>query len=355
MSYSARNTIILLTALLLLAGGGWGFLHFKMNPRITALEKQVQEKQKELATMQSTVKGFEHLRVALDSSKARLKYYPKALFPNGDHSMIYGFLNRVNQGRAFIRTNIVSRSTSTSDTYGVLTTEYEGTGRYSNLFRFIAAVEHSRPINKVTSLDLTAVDDIEQLGEVSISMQLDSYFSLDSVATEDNNSVLQISANKVNLRQLPTTSSEVVRQLGQGDTVRVVTENASWVKVQAHQRSGWISRLYLRPVEFSSLLAVHRPVLPVNSHLFYPLIHGIPPNTNQLINVEESRLIGITNEKIFVLDQSGNLQELKVGDEVYLGSLSAINQTAESATFVLNKGGIIEKYELQIQEPADNQ
>jgi len=349
-----RNTIILLTVLLLLAGSGWGFMHFKMNPRIETLKTTLQAKQKELASMQSTVEGFEHLRAALDSSKTRLKHYPKALFPSDDHSLIYGFLNRANQGRAFIRTDIVSRSTSSFDTYGVLTTEYEGTGRFSNLYRFISGVEYSRPINKITSLDLVAVDNIEHLGEVSISMRLDSYFSLDSVQASDN-SVLQISADKVNLRQLASTQSEVIRQLRQGDTVRVITENSNWIKVRTRQRTGWISRLYLRPVEFSTLLTVRRPELPLNSRLFYPLIHGIPPNTDQLINVENSRLIGITNEKIFLLDQSGKLQELTVGDKVYLGSLSAINQAAESAIFVLNKGGIIEKYELHIQKQSDNQ
>lgn len=354
MSYSVRNTIILLTALVLLAGSGWGYIHFKMNPRIDTLQTSLEAKKKELASMQSAVQGFEKLHTTLNSGKARLRQYPKALFPSDDHSVIYGFLNRANQGRAFIRTNIVSRSTNTFDTYGVLTTEYEGSGRFSNLYRFITAVEFSRPINKITSLDLVASDDIEHLGEVSINMRLESYFSLDSTQSTDH-SVLQISANKVNLRQLPTIQSDVIRQLRQGDTVRVVTENASWVKVHSRQRTGWISRLFLRPVEFSTLLMVRQPGLPVNSRLFYPLIHGIPPNTDELIDVEKSRLIGITNDKIFLMDQSGKLQELTVGDRVYLGSLSAIDQENESVTFLLNKGGIIDKYQMHIQQPSENQ
>jgi len=354
VSYSVRNTIILLTALLLLAGSGWGFIHFKMDPRIEQLRTSLEAKQKELASMQSSVEGFEQLHTALDSGKSRLQQYPKALFPSDDHSVIYGFLNRANQGRAFIRTNIVSRSTNTFDTYGILTTEYEGTGRFSNLYRFIAAVEFSRPINKITSLDLVASTDIDHLGEVSINLRLDSYFSLDSTQATDH-SVLQISADKVNLRQLPSTQSEVIRQLRQGDTVRVVTENASWVKVQSRRRTGWISRLFLRPAEFSTLLTVRQPGLPMNSRLFYPLIHGIPPNTDELIDAEKSRLIGITNDKIFLMDQAGRLQELRVGDKVYLGSLSSIDQANESATFLLNKGGIIDKYQMHIEQPSENQ
>ncbi len=353
MSYSLRNTIILLVVLLLLGGSGWGYITFKMDPIIEELQSTAQEKQKQLTTMQTAVEGFEILRKQLAEAKIRLNNYPKELFPTGDHSLIYGFLNNANQDRAYIRTNIVSRETQLMETHGILTTEYEGTGRYSNLFRFINAVEHSRPINKISELEMVAVNNIEQLGEVNLTMTMQSYFDIDTTKTAKRN-LMEVTAAKVNLRRLPSTSSEVLEQLSQGQQVKFVTENLNWVKVMTRDYTGWIANLYVKPVEFSSMLTVNRPDNFIYHSLFYPLIHEVPPNTEGLIDAEQSKLIGISGDKIFLMDQKGTLQELRAGDEVYLGTLSSINQQAQSATFVLNKGGIIESYEMQIQQQPEN-
>jgi len=353
VTYSVRNTIILLIALLILGGGGWGFLHFRINPQTEQLRSTLQEKRKQLATVQEAVNGFEPLRRELSAAKHRLENYPKELFPSDDHSLIYGFFNNANQGRAFIRTNIVARATNVFESHGILATEYEATGNFSNLHRFIAAIEHSRPINKITRLEITAVNEIEQLGEVNINLLMESYFSLDTLQKESRH-VMEIIGEKVNLRVFPTTDSEVIHQLRQGEQVRFLRENLNWVKVNTGYGPGWISHIYVKPIEFSSLLTVNRPQSPVYARLFYPLVHDIPPNTEGLINVEQSRLIGLTAEKLFLVDQTGTLQELQIGDEVYLGSLSSINQQSQAAEFVLNKGGIIEKYTLQIQQTADN-
>ncbi len=353
MSYSARNTIILLVALFILGGGAWGFLHFRMDPKIEQLQSTLQEKRDRLSAVQEAVQQFEPVRNGLNESRQRLQNYPKELFPSDDHSLIYGFLNNANQGPAYIRTNIVSREKQVFASHGILATEYEGSGHFRNLYRFIAAVENSRPINKITQLEITAVNEVEQLGAVNISMRLESYFSMDTLHI-DSRHVMEIVGNNVNLRVFPTTQSEVIHQLRQGEHVRFLRENLNWVKVNSGYGTGWISNVYVKPIEFSSMLAVNRPQLPVYARLFYPLIHNIPPNTEGLINAEQSRLIGLTAEKIFLMDQAGALQELQVGDEVYLGSLSSINQQTQSAVFVLNKGGIIEEYALQLQHTPEN-
>lgn len=353
MSYSVRNTIILLVALFILGGGGWGFIHFRMDPKVEQLQSTLQEKRNQLATVQQAVEQFEPIRTRLYKSKQRLENYPKELFPSDDHSMIYGFLNNANQGRAYIRTNIVSREKQVFESHGMLATDYEGSGHFRNLYRFIAAVENSRPINKITQLEITGINDVEQLGEVNISMRLQSYFSRDTLHTGARH-LMEIIGDNVNLRVFPTTQSEVIHQLRQGEQVRFLRENLNWVKVNTGYGTGWISNVYVKPIEISSMLTVSRPQSPVYGRLFYPLIHNIPPNTEGLINVEQSRLIGLTAEKIFLMDQAGTLRELQVGDEVYLGSLSSINQQTQSAVFVLNKGGIVEEYALQLHQTPEN-
>jgi len=76
---------------------------------------------------------------------------------------------------------------------------------------------------------------------------------------------------------------------------------------------------------------------------FFPLIHPVPANTRNLIDVDESRLIGITSQFILMRDQGGTLKRLTVGDEVYLGTLQRIDTERQEAIFHLNRGGIFDR------------
>lgn len=82
---------------------------------------------------------------------------------------------------------------------------------------------------------------------------------------------------------------------------------------------------------------------------FFPLIRDIEPNTDDLINVENSQLVGIGNGLVYLLDQNGKLQTLRERDRVYLGVLESININQGNAVFRLNKGGIIESVSLEVE------
>lgn len=90
-------------------------------------------------------------------------------------------------------------------------------------------------------------------------------------------------------------------------------------------------------VEFAS----HNP--------FFPLIRNVEPNTDDLIDVEQSQLVGIGTGVVYLLDQNGRLQTLNVRDRVYLGQLESININQGNAIFRLNKGGIVETVSLEVQ------
>lgn len=87
---------------------------------------------------------------------------------------------------------------------------------------------------------------------------------------------------------------------------------------------------------------------------FFPLIRSVKANEENLVNVEQSSLLAVSSNKIFVLDQNGVMHKLQKGDKVYLGNLKSINVSQGSASFVLNKGGIIEQVTLQINN-EDNE
>ncbi|WP_445666110.1 type 4a pilus biogenesis protein PilO [Fodinibius sp. AD559] len=86
---------------------------------------------------------------------------------------------------------------------------------------------------------------------------------------------------------------------------------------------------------------------------FYPLIRSVKENENNLVNVENSKLLAISADKVFLLDQQGMMQRLSEGDEVYLGKLSSINIDEGTASFTLNKGGIVERITLQVNNDED--
>lgn len=75
---------------------------------------------------------------------------------------------------------------------------------------------------------------------------------------------------------------------------------------------------------------------------FFPLIREVEPNEENLINIENSEILAISRNRIFIIDQEGVMQKLNIGDEVYLGKLRSIDMDERTATFELNKGGIVE-------------
>lgn len=82
---------------------------------------------------------------------------------------------------------------------------------------------------------------------------------------------------------------------------------------------------------------------------FFPLVRTPEPNTRNLVNVESSRMVGISRTRIFLRDQNGQFVTLNINDRVYLGILNEIDIQNRRALFTLNKGGISETVTLEIQ------
>lgn len=83
---------------------------------------------------------------------------------------------------------------------------------------------------------------------------------------------------------------------------------------------------------------------------YYPLIHEVPPNAENLPNIDSSRLVVLTGNRAHIIDQNGTLQRLSIGDRVYLGRLTAINMQRGEAIFQLNRGGIRDRIVLRLHQ-----
>lgn len=82
---------------------------------------------------------------------------------------------------------------------------------------------------------------------------------------------------------------------------------------------------------------------------YYPLIHEVPPNVDNLPDVDQSRLVVLTGSRAHIVDQTGALQRLSIGDRVYLGRLTSINLQRGEAVFELNRGGIRDRVVLTLE------
>lgn len=85
--------------------------------------------------------------------------------------------------------------------------------------------------------------------------------------------------------------------------------------------------------------------------VFYPLVRNeIPPNVDNLLDVQNAQLLALIPEGAFLANGNGDTYLLWEGDEVYLGYLTEIDYQNSQVNFIMNKGGIIEKVTLSLGE-----
>lgn len=118
--------------------------------------------------------------------------------------------------------------------------------------------------------------------------------------------------------------------------------NFSFSLTSLYSRENVIDSTELTVNNDSVLASVYNP--------FYPMIREVQPNEDNLTEVESSSLVALSGNRVFLVDQNGTMQRLQVGDRVYLGRLESVNMQEQSATFQLNKGGIIEHVTLEVQQ-----
>ncbi|HZW38535.1 MAG: hypothetical protein ACM3O3_11390 [Syntrophothermus sp.] len=84
---------------------------------------------------------------------------------------------------------------------------------------------------------------------------------------------------------------------------------------------------------------------------FYPLIRlEVPPNIDNLLDVQGAKLLALIPEGAFLSDQKGDSYLLLEGDPVYLGYVTKIDYEKQNVSFIINKGGIIERINLQLEK-----
>jgi len=99
------------------------------------------------------------------------------------------------------------------------------------------------------------------------------------------------------------------------------------------------------------LMPIPEEMLPVRqlpNDSFYPLVRtDLPPNDQLLVNLEEATLISIVGDRAIFQDKSGQ-HIVREGDAVYLGQIVKVDPAQATVRATLNKGGVIETVDVQM-------
>lgn len=289
MNRKLTSTLLLLGILVLIIISGGTYTYYFQ-------ENDIAEKQKKLDELTINAYDTEDLKVQLadlkvkvaelDSILALRKYIIPVSLPQSD---FFKFVNNVSsQFSELSHVNVEFQgSTDPTDFYSYIYA-IKGTAEFSDLFKLLYAIEQSKELKKIIDGELTNFVEVDNEG---IPHYLVSY------------------------------SFKVLVYYSDTDT---------YASAQYKENSLKSNSLY---------------------NIFFPLIRDeIPPNVNDLLDVQTAQLLALIPDGAYVADAGGNTHLLWEGDEVYLGYLTKIDYNTNEVKFVLNKGGVIEKITLKLEQ-----
>ncbi len=283
MSYSTRNTIIILVTIFLVLAFGYLYPKFVLEPKIEVLNTDLVSKQKDLASKKEISVQFPILNKKYKQALQIIENYDKVLYPSSNPDEVFDFLNKVNAFGGFkMSYDYAFKDSVPNNDYGILESSVNGIGDYNGFIDFINRIEHSEFLNKINSLNITQANNNEELSLIRFSFNIESYYQKKSNITQKEYPKIILNKN----------------------------------------------------------LSSHNPFYP----LIEP---SLKSNTAGLTDVRSSKIIGITKSRVFLKNQSNQIVTLKEGDAVFLGKLTSIDVKNRTASFSLNLGGILEVITLE--------
>lgn len=287
MNKKLRSTLVLLALLFLILIAGGAYLYFVQNKDLDEKRTKLQELQAKALDPQELLAQYQDLLVQsnrLDSILANREFN---IPQNLSSIKFYNFVNNITNGfsdKAQVNIEFLDQKQEKEFYYH----EYKltGFGYFNEVYNLIFAIENSKELKKVTSVSL---GNLVQTKEDEIPVYLVNFtLNAKTYFSTDN-------------RFAPATFVE--NNLG----------------------------------------------APTLYDAFYPLIRNeIPPNVDELLDVQGATLLALIPEGAFIADSKGNTYLIWEGEQVYLGYLTKIDYQNSRVSFILNKGGIIEKMDLEL-------
>lgn len=288
------NTIILIVVLVLMAvsGGVYSFWH---------LQKEIDKQNSQIKHLEATSYDTEKLQIQLTDLKRQAAELDSILalrkfnIPVAlKQSSFYNFVNKISFSfapQSFV--NIEYETVNFGEHFNYYQYKLSGQAYFNDLYKLMYAVEQSKELKKIENAE---INNFVKVDDDGIPFYLVNYTMKAKVyfSNNDNFAAAEFKENR------------------------------------------------LKP----------NPIY----DLFYPLIRNeIPPNINNLLDVQTAQLLALVPDGAFLADESGNTFLLWEGDEVYLGYLTEIDFDNSQVSFILNKGGIIEKVTLDITKKKEKE
>ncbi len=287
MNKKLRSTLVLLALLLIILIAGGSYLYFVQGKDLNKKRDKLKELQAKALDPQELLAQYQALLIKSNQLDSILANREFNIPQNLSSIKFYNFVNNVTNGfsdKAQVNIEYLEQKPEKEFFYH----EYKltGYGFFNEVYNLIFAIEQSKELKKVTSVTLGNLVQTKE-GEVPVYL-VNFVINTRTYLSSDN-------------RFAPATFVE--NNLG----------------------------------------------APTLYDAFYPLIRNeIPPNIDELLDVQGATLLALIPEGAFIADSKGNTYLIWEGEQVYLGYLTKIDYQNSRVSFILNKGGIIEKVDLQL-------
>jgi len=299
MSYAIRNTLILLTTILIMGVSGWAYLRYYYEDPVIEQEKEIVEKQ--ALVVDYTEKAANYSQVESDLNNVRFLYenHTKLFYPNNSVAIMFDYLRSINRGEAATSMNFTLIDSVLNPQYGIIRVKLAGGGTYDAFYNFLSILEQSKPMSKITELRMNSQTDNANNYFVTYDATLHFFFNR---ATSILNPDLTFTTDT------PKAIHNPFSPLVKSEPSRTTSES---------------------PI-------VDTPVA--------------APNSEGLVEVNRSSLVGLVRSGAYIQDQQGQIVYLPIGGRVYQGTLTDISLVSKTATFRVVRGSQTEVLTLQIRE-----
>jgi hypothetical protein len=285
MNKKLRSTLVLLALLLIILIAGGAYLYFIQGKKLDEKREKLKELQSKALDPQELLAQYQGLLIKSNQLDSILAHREFNIPQNLSSIKFYNFVNNITNGfsdRAQVNIEFLDQKQEKEFFYH----EYKlsGFGYFNEVYNLIYGIERSKELKKVVEVSLGNL-----------------------VQTKDD----EIPVYLVNF---------------------TLTARAYFSTDNRFAPATFVENNLNAPTLYD---------------VFYPLIRNeIPPNVDELLDVQGATLLALIPEGAFIADSKGNTYLIWEGEQVYLGYLTKIDYQNSRVSFILNKGGIIEKMDL---------
>ncbi len=296
MPYAIRNSIVLAVLLVLAAAAGFGYIYFEQEPKLEKLQEERETLMQQLGDPDDLFDRLLSVQERVELLNASWRQRPKTLPTEEDASRTNQYLNDILMYTPDLDLNVFTEEQVEQNGCGYIRYHLAGQGPFPSFGRMVQYLEYGPRLMKLANFDIREVHKVnDDMGRIEHTVQ----FDVDIFAYYSNQEAF-------------------------ADTLATLSLANTSFQPFGHD-------------PFRSLITPE-----------------IPPNTFDLPNVEQSTLLAIMKGKAFISDQNNQLVMLSEGDEVYLGYVSKIMPERRQVLFLLNKGGMIERFILTLRLEPQN-